>query len=157
MKNSFHRSAPSTAILNYCCYQIMSRVRKLVRRLVNDLFWSRLSKLITIPDWLMTTQPLWAFCPSPPWLKPPLAFQGQCKQTMINTAISKKVALVMPVKHKFTMHGPRRCHRRCLSSLLFIPCLKFPLTIRIYLSALRAMKHGPCIMHYGSQEQPILK
>ena len=29
----------------------MSRVRKLVQRLVNDLFWSRLSKLITIPDW----------------------------------------------------------------------------------------------------------
>ena len=30
------------------------------------------------------------------------------------------------------MRGPRRRRRRCLSSLLFIPCLKFPLTIRIY-------------------------
>ena len=28
------------------------------------------------------------------------------------------------------MRGPRRRRRRCLSSLLFIPCLKFPLTIR---------------------------
>ena len=37
--------------LNYCCYQMMSRERKLVQRLVNDLFLSRLSKLITIPDW----------------------------------------------------------------------------------------------------------
>ena len=56
MKNSFQRSAPSTAILNYCCYQMMSRVRKLVQRLVNDLFWSRLSKLITIPDCLRESE-----------------------------------------------------------------------------------------------------
>ena len=35
----------------HCCYQIMSRERKLVQRLVNGLFWSRLSNLITIPDW----------------------------------------------------------------------------------------------------------
>ena len=48
------------------------------------------------------------------------------------------------------MRGPRRRRRRCLSSLLFIPCLKFPLTIRIYVSAPRAMKHGPCIMHHAS-------
>ena len=55
------------------------------------------------------------------------------------------------------MRGPWRRRRRCLSSLLFIPCLKFPLTIRIYVSAPRAMKHGPCITHHGSQEQPFLK
>ena len=61
----------------------------------------------------------------------------------------------MPVKYKFIMRGPRRCRRRCLSFLLFIPCLKFPLTIRIYVSAPRAMKHGPCITHHGSQEQPF--
>ena len=34
----------------HCCYQIMSREPKLGQRLVNGLFWSRLSKLITIPD-----------------------------------------------------------------------------------------------------------
>ena len=33
----------------------MSRVRKLVQRLVNDLFWSKLSKPITIPDWYWRT------------------------------------------------------------------------------------------------------
>ena len=37
----------------HCCYQIMSRERKLVQRLVNGLFWSRLSNLITIPDCLL--------------------------------------------------------------------------------------------------------
>ena len=63
----------------------------------------------------------------------------------------------MPVKYKFTIRGPRRRRRRCLSSLLFIPCLKFPLTIRIYVSAPRGMKHGPCITRHGSQEQPFLK
>jgi len=30
----------------HCCYQIMSRERKLVQWLVNSLFWSRLSKLM---------------------------------------------------------------------------------------------------------------
>jgi len=35
----------------HCCYQIMSRERKLVQWLVNSLFLSRLSKLIMIPDW----------------------------------------------------------------------------------------------------------
>ena len=39
--------------ITHCCYQIMSRERKLVQRLVNDLFWSRLSNLITIPDCLI--------------------------------------------------------------------------------------------------------
>ena len=43
------------------------------------------------------------------------------------------------------MRPPRRRRRRCLSSLLFIPYLKFPLIIRIYHSAPRAMKRGPCI------------
>ena len=93
------------------------------------------------------------------------------------TAISKNVALVIhdawsmfhspqcimgaslvqniPVKYKFTMRGPRQRGRRCLSSLLFIPCLKFSLTILIYVSAPRGMKHGPCITHHGSQEQPF--
>ena len=55
------------------------------------------------------------------------------------------------------MRGPRRRRRRCLSSLLFIPCLKFPLTIRIYVSVPRGMKHGPCITHHGSQEQPFFE
>ena len=50
--NSFHRNAPSTAMLSYYCYQMTSRERKLVQRLVNDLFLSRLSKLITISDWI---------------------------------------------------------------------------------------------------------
>ena len=63
----------------------------------------------------------------------------------------------MPAKYKFTMRGPRWRRPRCLSFLLFIPCLKFPLTIRIYVSAPRAMKHGPCNTHHGSQEQPFLK
>ena len=39
----------------HCCYQIMSREQKLVQWLVNSLFWSRLSKLITVPDWLYTS------------------------------------------------------------------------------------------------------
>ena len=63
----------------------------------------------------------------------------------------------MPVKHKFTMRRPRRRRRRCLSSLLFIPYLKSPLTIRIYLSATRSIIHGSCITHHGSQDQPFLK
>ena len=37
----------------------VSRERKLAQRLVNDLFWSRLSKLITIPDCLMSLAHFW--------------------------------------------------------------------------------------------------
>ena len=55
------------------------------------------------------------------------------------------------------MRDPRRRRGLCLSSLLFIPYLKFPLTIRIHHTAPRAMKHGPCITYHWSQEQPILK
>ena len=40
-------AAPRRPPLNYT---LLLRERKLVQRLVNDLFWSRLSKLI--PDWL---------------------------------------------------------------------------------------------------------
>ena len=63
----------------------------------------------------------------------------------------------MLLKYKVTMCRHQRRRRRCLSSVLFIPGLKFPPTIRIYRSAPWAMKHGPCITHHGSQEQPFLK
>ena len=54
----------------------------------------------------------------------------------------------MPVKYKFTMRRPLRRRRGCLSSLLFIPYLKFPLTITIYHGAPRAMKQT---MHHASR------
>ena len=34
--------------------------------------------------------------------------------------------------------------------------LEIPLTV-IYHSAPRSIKHGPCVMHHGSQEQPFVK
>ena len=45
----------------------------------------------------------------------------------------------MLLKYKVTMCRHQRRRRRCLSSLLFIPGLKFPLTTTIYRSAPRAM------------------
>ena len=40
----------AVAVVVYFLNSLMARERKLVQRLVNDLFLSRLSKLITIPD-----------------------------------------------------------------------------------------------------------